>query len=392
MQTTIALVGIGGYGAHYMPALLNAAPEKEIRLVAGIDPYARQSPWFGELEQKHIPIFPDLESFYRNESADLVIISAPIQLHAPLTCLALSKGAQVLCEKPLAGSIQDAQAMLAAEKQSGKQVAIGYQWSFSRAILALKRDILAGRFGRPLLWKTLALWSRRRSYFQRNRWAGRIRAEDGAWVLDSPVHNATAHYLHNMLFLQGSTLESSARPRSLSAELYRANPIENYDAAALSITTSSESELLFLTAHPVQEHTGPFIEYVCEDAVIQYPGPEGEFLARFQDGTVASYGNPNVDEMNKLWQSIEALRTGCPVVCGIQAALPQLTCALAAQSLPIHDFPADLIQIEALGEDHLVYVTGLADAWRAAYESGQLPGVTQAAPWAMAGERIRIEE
>ena len=44
MQTTIALVGIGGYGTHYMPALLNAAPEKEIRLVAGIDPYARQSP------------------------------------------------------------------------------------------------------------------------------------------------------------------------------------------------------------------------------------------------------------------------------------------------------------------------------------------------------------
>lgn len=392
MQTTIALVGIGGYGAHYMPALLQAAPEKEIRLVAGIDPYAQQSPWFSELEQKRIPIFPDLESFYRNESADLVIISAPIQLHAPLTCLALSKGSQVLCEKPLAGSIQDAQAMLATEKQSGRQVAIGYQWSFSRAILALKREILAGRFGRPLLWKTLALWSRRRSYFQRNRWAGRIRAEDGTWVLDSPVHNATAHYLHNMLFLQGSTLESSARPLSLAGELYRANPIENYDAAALSITTNSEAELLFLTAHPVQEHTGPFIEYVCEDAVIQYPGPDGEFLARFHDGTVESYGNPNVDEMNKLWQSIEAVRTGCPVVCGIQAALPQLICALAAQSLPIHDFPAGLVQTEVIGEDHLVYVTGLADAWRAAYGAGKLPGEIQAAPWAVANERITIEE
>lgn len=282
--------------------------------------------------------------------------------------------------------------MLAAERQAGKPVAIGYQWSFSRAILALKRDILAGRFGRPLLWKTLVLWSRRRSYFQRNRWAGRIRAEDGAWVLDSPVHNATAHYLHNMLFLQGSTLETSARPRSLSGELYRANPIENYDAAALSITTASETELLFLTAHPVQEHAGPFIEYAFEDAVVEYPGPNGEFLARFRDGTVEGYGDPNADEMNKLWQSLEALRTGGPVVCGLQAALPQLTCALAAQSLPIRDFSADLIQTEAIGEDSLVYARGLADAWRAAYQAGQLPGAVQAAPWAVTGERVQIEE
>jgi len=392
MQKTIALVGIGGYGGRYVPDLLNAEPEKEIRLVAGIDPYAQQLPWFSELQQKNIPIFPDLETFFQNESADLVIISAPIHLHAPLTRLALSKGAQVLCEKPLAGSLQDAETMLEAEQRSGKQVAIGYQWSFSRPILAIKRDILAGRFGRPLQWKTLVLWSRRHSYFKRSSWAGRIRTKDGGWVLDSPVNNATAHYLHNMLFLQGPSLNTSACPISLAAELYRANAIENYDTAGLSVITGGGTELLFLTAHPIEEHTGPFIELTFEDAVVEYPDDEGGFVARFRNGTSEHYGNPNLDEMNKLWQTVAAIETGQPVVCGIRAALPQLQCVVAAQSFPIHEFPAELVRTEQLGDDHLTWVAGLADTWRAAFQTGQLPSATGTAAWAAAGERICIQE
>ncbi len=103
----------------------------------------------------------------------------------------------------------------------------------SRAIQELKKDVRDGVLGRPVRFKCLVLWPRPISYFQRNDWAGKIRSESGAWIFDSPVHNATAHYLHNLFFLLGDDPASSAMPLDVQAECYRVNAIENYDAAAV---------------------------------------------------------------------------------------------------------------------------------------------------------------
>jgi len=84
----------------------------------------------------------------------------------------------------------------------------------------LKRDLLDGRYGRPLRLATLCAWPRDRAYYRRNSWAGRLRDGDsGAWVLDSPANNAMAHFLHNALFLLGPAMTHSALPAAVTAEL-----------------------------------------------------------------------------------------------------------------------------------------------------------------------------
>ena len=392
METTIALVGIGGYGQHYLRELLFVPPERNIRLVAGIDPYPERSNFYATFQERNIPIYPDLATFYQHEHADLVILAVPIHLHAPLSSLALEHGSHVLCEKPLGASLADVEQMQAAERKAGRILAIGYQWSFADPILALKRDILAGRFGRPLHFKSLLLWSRSRAYYHRNNWAGRIRSAEGDWVLDSPVHNATAHYLHNMLFLLGSTLETSVTPTSLYAELYRANPIENYDAAALRVQTEPGVELLFLTCHPVLENIGPLAEYVFEDAVIEFPGEEHSFQARMKDGSLISYGNPDAGNDNKVWQIIDAMHTGGRVVCDTRTALPELLCVLGAQKTPINDVPAQYVHVQEHGQDSTIWVEGLADAWQAAYAANQVPAVASHAPWLRPGTTVSLAE
>lgn len=392
MLTTIALVGIGGYGQYYLRELLFAPPERNIKLVAGIDPYPERSPFYAALQEKNIPIYPDLETFYQHDHADLVILAAPIHLHAPLSSLALGHGSHVLCEKPLGASLEDVEQMQAAERASGRILAIGYQWSFSDPILALKRDILAGRFGRPLHFKSLLLWSRSRAYYQRNAWAGRIRSADGAWVLDSPVHNATAHYLHNMLFLLGSKLETSVTPTALYTELYRANPIENYDSAALRVSTEPGVDLLFLTAHPVLENIGPLAEYAFEDAVIEYPSEDRSFRARLKDGTIIPYGNPEESTYNKVWQTIEAIHSGGRVVCDTRTALPELLCVLGAQQTPIHDVPAQYVRVQEHGQDRTIWVEGMSDAWQAAYTANQVPAEMGHAPWLAPGTTISLKQ
>lgn len=390
MKLRIALVGIGGYGASYVSELLKAGPEREVMIAGAIDPVPERCPMIDVLREDGVPVFADLEAFYQNEQADLVVISAPIQQHAPLTCMALAHGAHVLCEKPLAGSLADVERMIAARNASGKQVAIGFQWSFSQAILSIKRDILAGRFGKPLDGKALVLWPRGLSYYQRNRWAGRIHADDGSLVLDSPVNNATAHYLHNLLFLLGDTIESSTRPLSVEAELYRANPIENYDAAALRVETAAGAPLLFYTAHPVEAQTGPLTSLYFENAVVEDLGDENGFRARFTDGRSLLYGIPDNSTASKLWQAVEAARGGEPVVCGIETALPHLLCTLAAQQTPVHPVPAERVhQMEYRG-DTLTYAEGLSDAFRTCYEDETLPSEGKSLPWAEKAVKVVV--
>src|SRR5512136_150523 len=190
---SIVLVGIGGMGAFYVRELLDNGERGDFKIAGAVDPEPERCPWLEELRSMRTPIFGELDDFYRKEAAELAVISSPIQFHSAQTCLALGHGSHVLCEKPAAGTIQEVWRMREAEEASGRRVAIGYQWSFSPAIQAIKKDITDGRFGAPKRLKCLYLWPRDEKYYRRNSWAGRMRDDAGRWILDSPAQNAMAH-------------------------------------------------------------------------------------------------------------------------------------------------------------------------------------------------------
>jgi predicted dehydrogenase len=388
----VALVGIGGYAQLYARVLLHEADAHQVEFVAAVDPLPDQVPVYPELQLAGVPVYPHLDDFYTQNSADLVIISTPIPFHKPMTLQALEHGDAVLCEKPLAGSWEDGLVMFEAQRKHRLPVAIGYQWSFDPAVQALKADIQAGVFGKPLRLKTLVLWSRRLSYYQRSSWAGRQRMPDGAWVLDSPVNNATAHYLHNMLYVLGKEKETSAWPDRLEAELYRANEIENYDAAAMRIWTDDNVEILFYTAHPVVGDTGPWAVYEFENAAISYrAGEVPSFVAEFKDGTRKDYQGPLTGHMEKLWEVVDALRSGAPPVCGIEAALPHLLCVYGVQqSCAIRSLDEPYRQQTVYEQDRLVWVDGLAEVFQTAFERGQLPHETGLVSWTQPGSVIDL--
>jgi predicted dehydrogenase len=337
-----------------------------------------------------VPVFPSLESFYESHRADLVVLSTPIALHAPQTALACSRGSHVLCEKPLCATIEDAAAMRDAREAFKRHVAIGYQWSFSAAVQKLKADILAGVFGRAKRLRTIVLWPRDEVYYSRNRWAGAQRDAHGNWVWDSPVNNACAHYLHNMLYVTGSHIDRSAEPATVTAELYRAHPIENYDTAALRITSADHVEFLFVVSHATAERVDPMFAYEFERGTVEFAGtPDGRITARMTDGTTRDYGSPNDRRDGKLMMTIDAVRTGQPTVCGIEAAAAHTRCALAAQaSMPeIVPFPRDLVRVTGEVGRRATSVEGLDDILRRCYEMWRLPS-EMGTPWAKAGQPI----
>jgi len=378
----IALAGIGGFGESYLDALL---PRQQTplggvpyRIVGCVDPLPHRCRKLHELRARGIHVHPSIQSLYAaaDGAIDLMMIATPIHVHAPHTCFALQHNSNVLCEKPLAGTLHDAVRMLQTQVSHAGFAAIGYQWSFSQAVQALKADVMSGTLGKPIRLRSIAFFPRPRAYFRRNDWAGRIRMTSGEGVLDSPVNNATSHFLHNMFYLLGATRETSAMPAKVQAELYRANEIENYDTAAVRCRTEGGVEVLFYTTHAAPDRIGPRSRFEFEHATVDFDTASGgHFVAKFKDGRIKDYGQPNLDRAEKIFHCIDAVRSGKPVACGVQAAMAHTLCVMAAQeSAPaIIDFPNSLKHLVPLDGDAIVCVRGLPEALNACYDAGVLP-------------------
>lgn len=390
-QVSIVLVGIGGYGNIYVDALLSNLDRGDFKIVGAVDPRPEGCRNLHKIKERGIPIFSSMEEFYASFKADLAIISTPIHFHCSQTCYALSQGSNVLCEKPVSATIQEARQMMEARDRAGKIVAIGYQWSYTDAIRALKKDIQSGLFGRPKRFKTIVLWPRDRDYYRRG-WAGKLKDAEGRWILDSVANNATAHHLHNMFYVLGREENESAKPAQLTAELYRANEIENFDTAAVRIFTEEGVELLFYVTHAVTETVNPTFCFEFEKARVVYGPLEGEsdnILAVFNDGTCKVYGNPEKEKIKKLWMTIEAVKGIQHVVCGIEAATSQTLCINGMQeSVPrIPYFPGNLIKYDE--NTKVTWVEGLNDVLKGCYQEWKLPheiGVE----WAKAGKTMDL--
>jgi predicted dehydrogenase len=392
---SVALAGIAGYGDSYLEQLLPRQQALGIRLVGVVDPQPQRCRWLDELRDTRVPVHATMSSLFATTAVDLMLIVTPIHLHAEQTLFALRHGAHVLCEKPLAGCLEDALKVVDAQRTARGFAAIGYQWSFSQAVGALKRDIQAGVLGRPVRLKTIVLFPRPISYFTRNDWAGKTVTTDGRGVFDSPVNNAAAHYLHNMFYVLGPCTDSSAVPACVQAELYRANAIDNYDTAALRCTTRCGAEILFYTTHACVDRRGPRSRFEFEDAVVEYDAlSNAHFVARFRDGRVKNYGQPTLDRHEKIWQSIDAARNGggSAIACGASAALSHALCVDAAQrSTPqIGQFPPRLRHLLKVDGEDLVCIDRLAEQLGECYERAVLPSEHGGATWSQPATPIEL--
>jgi len=392
-KTNLVLVGIGGYGTNYVRELLEAHPVPEVHFAAAIDPYPEKSHLLDPLKAAKVPILASLDDW--QGPCDLLINTTPIHLHRPISCAALRRGTHVLCEKPAAATIQDAYAMIDASRQADRFVAIGYQWSFSDQVQLLKQDILKGRFGKPIRLKTIVCWPRPASYYQRNGWAGALKTSSGDWVLDSPLNNATAHFLHNMFFLLGDAPDRSGVPVSIQAECYRANAIRNYDTAMLRCRTAPDTEILFYTSHAVSNQRGPVMEYVFEQGTIRFDADKDPCLrAHFKDGSTFNYGSPDQTTSTKLWRTIDAVRNHSTPVCGLEACIPHTLCVNGAQeSTPApHPFPPDIVKVSPWKDsDTITAVDDLPSVMEDGYDNNTLPSESPSAPpWAVAGKTVDL--
>lgn len=89
------------------------------------------------------------------EQVDAVYIALPNHLHADYTVRAAAAGVHVLCEKPMAPTVADCEAMIAACDDSGVRLMIAYRLHFDEANLSAVDIVQRGQLGRPKLFTSL---------------------------------------------------------------------------------------------------------------------------------------------------------------------------------------------------------------------------------------------
>lgn len=122
----VGIVGCGGIAnGKHMPSLKKI---KEVEMVAFCDIIKEKAEKAAkEYGTEGAKVYTDYQEMINKENLDVVHVCTPNKSHAPITIYALENDCHVMCEKPMAKTYADAQAMLEAYKKSGKKLSIGYQ-------------------------------------------------------------------------------------------------------------------------------------------------------------------------------------------------------------------------------------------------------------------------
>jgi len=143
----VGIIGCGGIArAKHIPNLKKKegaviAAVSDVRGEAYLDQVCR------ELGLSGVTLCADYREILADESIDAVHICTPNASHAALTIQALNAGKHVMCEKPMATTLEDAQAMVAAAENSGKKLTICANNRFTPAMWYLKGACARGELG-----------------------------------------------------------------------------------------------------------------------------------------------------------------------------------------------------------------------------------------------------
>ena len=177
-----ALVGCGKVGRIHADAL-HALPEAEFVAVCDATPAGpRPSP-----RRYGVRPFTDVGTMLR-DGAEAVLICTPHPLHAGPAIRAAEAGVHVLVEKPLAATLADCDAMLAAADKAGIQLGVISQRRFYEPVQRMKAAIDAGKIGRPVLGVFSMYSWRDEAYYRSDPWRGKWDTEGGGVLVNQSPH------------------------------------------------------------------------------------------------------------------------------------------------------------------------------------------------------------
>jgi UDP-N-acetyl-2-amino-2-deoxyglucuronate dehydrogenase len=204
----IALVGCGRISRNHFDAIAKI-DGLELAAVCDIVPErAREA-----AEQYRVPAFESIEEMLASVSCDAVSVCTPSGLHPKHGIIAARAGKHVICEKPMAISLEDADDLVRECDAAGVHLFVVKQNRLNPSIQLLKRAIERGRFGRIYLANTTVRWTRPQEYYDQAPWRG-------TWELDGgAIMNQASHYVDLIQWLVGPVESVMAKTATLARKI-----------------------------------------------------------------------------------------------------------------------------------------------------------------------------
>lgn len=177
----VALVGIGGMGGVHF-GLYRKMQNVDLIAVADIRTEMAKE----KAKDANVPVYGSLEELMEHEHPDIIDICTPSYTHKELTVKALSYHVNVICEKPMCITAEDARAVLEASQKTGKKFMTAHVVRFMKPYMYLKNKIEQKTYGNLIRLDMKRLSSIPRWSY--NDWMRDI-SKSGGTPMDLSIHD-----------------------------------------------------------------------------------------------------------------------------------------------------------------------------------------------------------
>ena len=182
-----ALVGCG----RVSPNHIKAAKKNGFQILAVCDiDFSHIDDMFSRAEitdNDGIRRYTDYREMYDKEKPGLVSIALPSGLHADAAIEAIKRGINVIIEKPMAMSLEDADEIIRLSRENNVKVAACHQNRFNIAVQEMRSALEKGRFGRLSNAAVTIRWKRGKDYYDQADWRGKYES-DGGTLMNQCIH------------------------------------------------------------------------------------------------------------------------------------------------------------------------------------------------------------
>ncbi|MDB3923130.1 Gfo/Idh/MocA family oxidoreductase [Luminiphilus sp.] len=189
-----AIVGCGRIAKRHSD-LLGDGIIKGAQLVAAVDTQYERAK--AVAEAKNIQAYADMHEMMENERPDVVTVLTESGLHARHVIELAPYGADIIVEKPMALTLEDADEMISTCDRHGVRLFVVKQNRFNVPVIQLRTAVEERRFGKLVLGTVRVRWCRPQAYYDQDTWRG-------TWAYDGGVlTNQASHHIDLLEWMMG---------------------------------------------------------------------------------------------------------------------------------------------------------------------------------------------
>ena len=323
----VGVVGCGGISGVHIPVLMGLEGVG-LRSVCDLRPERAEK----AAALSGAAIVPTFADMIARRDIDVVHLCTPHYLHAPMAIAALRAGKHVLTEKPMATTLADARAMIAAADEPGSgRLGVIFQNRYNPSTQALKALIASGKPGRFLGARANVCWHREAPYYTESGWRGSLETEGGGVLINQAIHT-----LDLLSFIGGPI----ARVRGhISTDLLNGVIEVEDNCHAVFEYAGGQKGVIQLTNNYVND-APILLEAVFEHATYQLLGAklyevidgEMKLLERGEAPALSEKAYWGASHGLQIADFYHSLRTGGPIAVDGRSAYPALNLVKAIQA------------------------------------------------------------